>query len=282
MEHKSYEKRGYLSSDFRLFHLVDRSLHEFEYHYHDFEKIIVFLSGNVTYMIEGKSYVLEPYDILLVGRNDIHKPTIDFTVPYERIVMWIHSDFLDKYSTKEENISYCFERAKKEHSHAYRINSPRKMKLFSTLTELETSLNNSSFGKDLYSTTLFLQFMILLNRALLYEHLDTTSTIIYDEKIIEILHYINLNLDKEITVEDLSSNFYLSKYHMMRKFKESTGYTIHNYITSKRLLKAMDEIKRGIPITKVCYDCGFKDYSTFSRSFKSMFGFNPSSYKKNE
>ena len=89
----SYEKRGYLNSDFRLFHLIDTKKQDFEYHYHDFDKIIIFIRGNVTYKIEGCTYKLEPYDIILVGHNDIHKPDIDPTVPYERIIVYLSPAF---------------------------------------------------------------------------------------------------------------------------------------------------------------------------------------------
>ena len=61
-----YTKKGYLNSEFRLFHLTDRETHEIAYHYHDFDKITIFIKGNVSYMIEGKSYALKPYDIVLV------------------------------------------------------------------------------------------------------------------------------------------------------------------------------------------------------------------------
>ena len=57
----SYEKKGYLTTDFKIFHLKDTVLREFQYHYHEFDKIIIFLSGRVDYMIEGKSYSLHPH-----------------------------------------------------------------------------------------------------------------------------------------------------------------------------------------------------------------------------
>ena len=61
-----YEKRGYLNSEFRLFHLTDKESGEIKTHYHDFDKITIFLKGRVSYMIEGRTYDLKPYDIVLV------------------------------------------------------------------------------------------------------------------------------------------------------------------------------------------------------------------------
>ena len=49
------EKTGYLNQEFRLFYLKDQKQQDFTYHYHDFYKVIIFLSGKATYQIEGKS-----------------------------------------------------------------------------------------------------------------------------------------------------------------------------------------------------------------------------------
>ena len=54
-------KRGYLNEDFRLFHVRDQVELELSYHYHEFNKIVVFLAGNVTYVVEGKGYFLDVY-----------------------------------------------------------------------------------------------------------------------------------------------------------------------------------------------------------------------------
>ena len=62
-------KRGYLNEEFRLFHLKDSRAQKLDYHYHEFDKLIFFLGGNVTYMVEGVTYFLQPWDVLLVQYN---------------------------------------------------------------------------------------------------------------------------------------------------------------------------------------------------------------------
>ena len=61
----------------------------------------------------------------------------------------------------------------------------------------------------------------------------------------------------------------------MHTFKEQTGYSIGSYLSTKRLLLAKELILSGKPITDVCYECGFKNYSTFSRAYKKCFGADP-------
>ena len=97
-----------------------------------------------------------------------------------------------------------------------------------------------------------------------------------NKKIVEIIRYINDHLTEEVSIDMLAEKFYISKYHMMRQFKEETGYTIGNYINQKRLLMAREWLKRGESVTKVYLDCGFKDYSTFVRAYKKLFDEVPS------
>ena len=126
---QEYNKRGYLNSNFRIFHLEDNLSKEFEFHYHDFLKITIFIKGKVQYYIEGKTYDLEPYDIVLVNRNDIHRIRVDNSLPYERIIVYISPGFIQDYKTSEYDLGYCFEKAKKEHSNVLRIPSLEKSSL---------------------------------------------------------------------------------------------------------------------------------------------------------
>ncbi len=267
----AYNKRGYLNSDFKMFHLTDQISTEFEFHYHEFHKITIFISGNVQYFIEGKTYSLEPYDIVLVNRNDIHRVQVDSSVPYERIIVYISPGFMEAYRTDHYDLSYCFEKAKKEHSNVLRIHALEKSSLFKVTNRLERSFSDTEYAGDLYRQILFLEFMIHLNRAALKNKAEFLDASLYNPKIVNLIQYINQHLTDSLTMDDLSARVYLSKYYMMRLFKAETGYTIGNYITYRRLLLARSLILKGIPITQACLSSGFQDYSTFSRAYKAEF-----------
>ena len=70
---------------------------------------MILLSGNVTYVVEGRSYPLIPWDIVLVDRGQVHRPVVDTAQPYERILLYLSPSFLEKYSTKEASLTKCFE-----------------------------------------------------------------------------------------------------------------------------------------------------------------------------
>lgn len=265
------EKTGYLNEDFRLFHIKDQKAGQFSYHYHDFHKVIVFLSGKVAYHIEGKSYHLKPWDILLVSRHAIHKPEIDPSLPYERFILYVRDDIPQSLLTQ------CFQKANDRSFQLMRLNSDLQEHLKDVLYELEASLKTKAFGSELLSVSLFQQFMIYLNRMFLEkEYIQDRKAYSSDSQIDQLLTYINRNLTADLSIEALSRRSYLSKYYLMRKFKEETGYTLHSYVVSKRLLLARSLISDGIPVIKAARQSGFSDYTTFVRAYKKQFGAAPS------
>lgn len=273
MDYSQYnlEKTGYLKEDFRLFHINDQTKKDFSYHYHDFHKIIVFISGKVTYHIEGKAYHLKPRDILLVSQGAIHKPEIDPSVPYERYIFWIRDDL----SCQELNT--CFQKANDRSFNLVRADSALQERLKDLLPEIEQTLQNKYFGDTVLRNALFTQFMIYINRIFLRTSSSPDKkTYSSDTQVEQLLKYINRNLSENLSIDQLANRFFFSKYHMMRKFKNETGYTIHNYITSKRLLMARSLISQGMPVMKAAQASGFHDYTTFVRAYKKQFGKAPS------
>lgn len=265
------EKTGYLNEQFRLFHLKDQTRKEFSYHYHDFHKVVIFISGKAAYHIEGKAYQLKPWDILLVNRHAIHRPEIDSSVPYERFILWIQNDI------PWQELLKCFQKANDRSYNLVRLNSALQEKMKDILFELENSAKSDEYGKEILTQSLFLQFMVYLNRIFLEkQYIFDKKSYTFDSQIASILQYINHNLKEDLSVETLSSRYYVSKYHLMRKFKQETGYTLHNYIVNKRLLMARTLISNGMPVTKAAQESGFAEYSTFSRAYRKQFKTTPS------
>ena len=270
--HSDYESRGYLQEDFRLFHLKDTALHQVDWHYHNFHKIIFFLGGHVRYSIEGKTYTLQPGDLILVSQGCIHRPEVLDETPYERLILYISPTYLAGLG--DSDLEICFRQAREQYNFVLR---PRDadMPLQTLALQLDKATREPNFGQALLCRCLFLQLMICIDRKVLAGELEYVSESLFDRKIVAVLQYLNLHLSEPLTVDFLASQFYISKYHLMRKFKESTGYTIHNYLIKKRLLMARAQILEGTSVMDACYNCGFQDYSAFSRAYKKQFGFSP-------
>lgn len=277
-----YTKKGYLFSDFRVFRLNDNITKPIPFHYHDFHKIILFLDGDVDYIIEGKNYRLQAGDIVFVTAGEIHRPVFhSLAKSYERIVIYIDPEFLNRWqqTSKKVNLANCFQQAKATGSVMHQLPGTSHDLLFH-MDKLEKTAHSQGFANGLYTEILFIEFMILLNRSLAQHELTILNNAAYDSKIQTIISYINEHLADNLTVDVLANIVFISKFYLMRKFKADTGYGIHQYIRSKRLLLARDLLKTDRTITQICHETGFADYSTFSRAFKEMFHCSPRNYRQ--
>ena len=89
------------------------------------------------------------------------------------------------------------------------------------------------------------------------------------------INYINNHLFEDLSLDNISETFYISKTHLTRKFKKYTGSTVWDYILTKRLLYAKELLKNGEKPTDVYVDCGFNDYCSFYRAYKLKFNLPP-------
>jgi AraC-like DNA-binding protein len=272
-------KRGYLKEDFHLFHIKDKKEMEFQYHSHDFHKIVMFISGGVTYHIEGKAYKLQPGDILLVGNTEIHMPKIDPDKVYERFVLWVYPGFLERNNTSDTNLFQCFQKAKENQQHLIRLDDTSIAAVTGIFDRLEKALSSNEYGKDVFSKAIFIQLMVIINRL----YAKTGSELednCYDEIVREIINFIVDNIHQELSIDSIASTFFMSRYALMHKFKQETGSTIYDYVIKKRLAMAKLLIRNGMQISQIPHECGFSDYSSFERAFKKNIGISPREYNK--
>ena len=275
-----YSREGYLKENFRLFHLCDTAGQERDYHYHEFDKIVLFLSGHVNYIVEGTTYALKPWDILLINHHLIHKALIDTQEPYERVIIYINTAFVEANSGENENLMKCFQIAEKRNFYMMRPEKHEIESLQRLFERLERALHAQNFGKEAEAKALFVLLLIYLNRMILQDTTDREEAVYeHDAKIAETLSYINDHIAQDLTVEELAGRVFLSKYYFMRRFRECTGYTVHHYIQQKRLLLAVQFIRSGMPFMQAAAKCGFHDYSSFSRAFKKTFHVAPGRFR---
>ena len=277
-----YEKKGYLSTDYRIFRLKDSTLKPIPFHYQDFHKIIFFLDGNVDYVIEGKTYHLTARDVVFVSAGEIHRPIfLSGSANYERIVIYVSPSFLERWQQQDpqhNDLSQCFLQARKTASVMHQAPGTSHDLLFH-MDKLEKTAHGEGFANGLFTEILFIEFMILVNRLLEGHELAGLEYACYDQKIQDDLAYINQHLAEDLSIETLAAHTYTSKFYLMRKFKANTGYALHQYIRSKRLLLARDMLRIDMPIAQIAGEVGFADYSTFSRAFREMFQCSPREYR---
>ena len=268
-----YEKRGYLLEDFRLFHLKDDRGANMDYHYHEFYKLTFFIAGNGSYIVEGRHYQLLPGDIILVGSRRVHKPQLDAGIIYERIILYISPKFLHENSTEDYSLEGIFSGTK---GHVLRPTEDFRRRILMLFSQLETEMGGQSPGRIILAKSVLLRILVEIGRELNKSEVQLPGPVVpKDGKVLEILRYLENNLTEDISIDELAARFYISKYHMMRRFREETGTSIHTYLSDKRLILARELIQNGVSATDACFQSGFRSYSAFSRAYGKLFGVTP-------
>jgi AraC-like DNA-binding protein len=266
-------KRGYLLENFRLFHLKSKGGTQVEYHYHEFCKILLLVQGSGGYFIDGQRYLLQSGDILLLDAHSIHRPELDPEAPYERIILYISPEYLQRQSTQDCNLRSVFSGEK---GHVLRLTEERKQTVFRIAAALEKELSSEAFGREILSNAGLLRLLVEIGRNRENPAADRPSPLMpKDPRILGILQYIDEHISEDLDAEVIAKTFFVSKYHLMRQFRRETGTTIHLYITQKRLVKAKELMDSGMRATEACYRCGWRSYSSFTRAYGKHLGTTP-------
>ena len=267
---------------FEVFHYKDPNPSDGEMHHHDFYEVCCFLGGEVEYLVDGRIYHLNPGDILLINPMELHRHVLrtEGTL-YERIVLWINVEYLKSLSTDSIKLTNCFDGSLPTHNNILRPNAVHRAEIISLLGELVRENYSDDYGADLSAHGIFVHFMTELNRLALSskKHREYGES---SDLVARVLSYIGENYNKEISLEQLSQNFYVSKYHLSHEFSREVGISVYRYIMLKRLVIARQLLQDGVTPNETCVQSGFGDYTSFYRAFKTEYGINPRAYATKE
>ncbi|MBO5317837.1 MAG: helix-turn-helix transcriptional regulator, partial [Oscillospiraceae bacterium] len=121
----------------------------------------------------------------------------------------------------------------------------------------------------------FLQFMVQLNRMALNTRQEQETAQQHSELTQKVLKYIAEHLSEALSLDVLADRFYVSKYYLSHAFTREVGVSVYRYLMMRRLLLARQLLLAGEPAGQVCRSCGFSDYTSFYRAFKSEYGISP-------
>lgn len=103
----------------------------------------------------------------------------------------------------------------------------------------------------------------------------------YISRINRTLDYIESNLGKPLTLEELASAANFSKFHFNRIFHSIAGETPFQFIMRVRMEKAAALIllNKKESLSEIAHKCGFSEIAVFSRNFRSHFGISATQYR---
>lgn len=237
-----------------------------EMHSHNSYEIFLLVEGDTDYCVEGNRYHLMPGDIMLMRKGEVHIFQLRSAARYDRVCVNFDIPEVLEFTDLSDLLSIFNNRPLGKFNH-YRSD------LFPG-NQWAEYMNKIYKAKDKKHKLCYLLSLLSdLNDCM--ETVKNAPAIADKDRAAPIIKYINSNLTEELSLDILSERFYISKAHLNRLFKQSTGTTAWEYITIKRLFLAKDMIDSGKQPGDVYQDCGFRDYTTFFRAYKRHFGVSP-------
>ncbi len=263
-----------LRQDFQLSHNRDPYFRTMEFHAHDFLELYYFLDGSVTYYIEDQVYDLCPGDLLIIPAGKMHRPVIaNEHAAYERMVLWITPQYLQSIDSPAGDLQKNLQKVG-EHGYCVPFRGDETVFVTALLKKLLYMQKNDTDPKfcagavELYLWTIFRSYGVI----------DTTHR--NETQVIpQVIRYITEHFREPLTLEDIAAEFFVSKSYLNRHFKAYTNSTVYAYIMALRLTHARRMLREGIPAVEAGRECGFSDYSTFYKAFKTQTGLSPQQFK---
>lgn len=238
----------------------------FRLHNHDEYEIYLFLEGDSKYIVEENIYNLEPYDMIIIRKHEMHRVYHKSNTFYRRFVLMVSPEYFKACPEYED----VFLKPSSDKGNKINADVVRSSGLYDAIMRLKKYSDGfKKAGTPVINGTIT-EILYILNSIS-----DFTVGEVTNNQLKEVISYINNNYTDEITLDIIEEKFYISKYHLCRIFKEATGLTVQKYIRQKRLTRVSELKREGKNLTEAAILAGFNDYSSFYRAYKNKYRASP-------
>ncbi|MFT2098542.1 helix-turn-helix domain-containing protein [Marinomonas sp. 2405UD66-6] len=251
--------------------LLKASMSDFSYgtHAHEEFSFGVTLSGRQDFFALGEYHKSHAGNVIVFNPEDAHDGHSggESTLHYK--MLYIHPDQLVP----------MLESAGVHQAKSFRVGKVLQddAQLRSHILGLAGLVENNVSSLE-YSSALY-EFAECLAHK---ERLKTdTTTRIKDPVFERVRDYLHSHVTEEVSLDELSQVAQMSKYHLLRRFRDYFGMTPHQYWQNYRINRAKEALELGMSLADVAFTFGFSDLSYFNRRFKPVFGITPYQFRRN-
>ena len=230
-------------------------------HIHNHCELLLFVSGEANYNIDGQIYTPQPYDLLFIPAATYHYLIPISSKPYENYVIGIDPSEIPS-------------------PHYERLFSPPLMinikedaefrGFFHRLDRYRENFGDEDFCRAAGALiTELVTYCAYQKDKMRFIHSGSL------ERIDEIIGFISAHLEEKLDAERIAKHFYLSESYVQNLFSQNMHIGLKKYITQKKIYAARADMLQGLMPNAACEKYGFGDYSGFYRLYKKTFGTAP-------
>lgn len=240
-------------------------------HYHNSYELYFLEDGKRNVLINEELFEINQYDIVLFKPNVFHRNSGGSK--HARTVIYFTDKFLKQYFTSRaiKILLSCFDK---------KVISLNKG-LFTLVKDLLIKIekeDSNNIDSRIFAYLSNLLLLLTENKECFIPRMSSSSSL--NKTIVPILSYVSQNYKSISNISQISGKFYITKYHLCRIFKESTGLTITQYINGLKVYQACELLsKTNASVTDIGFTCGFNSTMYFCKTFKEIVNMTPSDFR---
>lgn len=232
---------------------------------HNFWELTYVDKGTLYNNIDGKTYVTRQGELIFFKENQYHIQWTDENSAASFVTITFSMDFDDSNILSD--------------------------RIFTLDDDSKNILKNIIFEKNdglYYADDVIICYLkILIIRLIRNDKLESTihslkgvvKDKIENSLVSNIIEYIEVNIDRKLSISDIAKHVHLSQSYLSTIFKQNMDITIIDYISKLKLEKSKYLLRTSkYSITEIAEMLGYNSIHYFSRQFKLHFGISPSSY----
>ncbi|MBQ8685343.1 MAG: helix-turn-helix domain-containing protein [Clostridia bacterium] len=244
-------------------------------------ELLLLISGKVQYKIDGETYDIQPGDIILINKGEMHSIYVDLAIPFERIVFQFSPKFVPNlmdYDPLEP-----FVEAKTFHRIIPR-EYVEKSKTRNLLQAIKKACQKPDAFTDLKLISTLFSLLREINEMRKKMKKNTEKsllpTISADKFSKHCANYINENISNSLTAKKIAQHMHVCESHLHHMFRKEMGTSVHAYILNQKMQTAALMLNEGKSPQEVAEALGYEYYSTFFNNFQNFFGYTPKEHER--
>lgn len=243
-------------------------------HFHNQYEIYFLVSGSVEYFVDGALYLLTAGSFALIPPGVLHRTVKYGDGAHERILIMVDPGFLTAFLEMDASLFDCFGRIC--------VLAPLEPERYTNLLALLYQEYRRKNPSGVLLRAYMAQLLVLLGRenAAALRTPDAAGGA-QTRRILETAAYLDEHYADEIDRSLLCRRIFVSPSHFSRLFKQVTGFTYVEYLSTVRIKNAARLlVEEEMNVTGVAAACGYSSSNHFCKQFKAVMGLSPLQYQK--
>jgi AraC-like DNA-binding protein len=248
------------------------------------------IRGQVYWVVDGRPLLVDSNSFLVLGDGQRYSMNIDSVTAVETCCVFFRSGFVEKVAQDattplEDSLDSPWRDAP-QLDFLSRLHSDSRQAILAPVRSLagrcSRELQPSSFEEDFLtlSQTLLSFYQQVKAEFSRVPAVKASTRRELFRRLQIAREFLHGNADRRVSLEEVSREACISRYHLHRAFRRVFRLTPHRYITALRLDRARSLLQSGRGVTEVAMEVGFTSASAFTRLFRSRHGFPPSDVPK--